>query len=46
MSPFSWRCVADVSVEANLACEVKRRRRGRSQNVDDSIDLLHEKGVV
>jgi hypothetical protein len=46
MSPFSWRCVADVSVEANLACEVKRRRRGRSQDISNSIDLLHEKDVV
>jgi hypothetical protein len=26
--------------------QVKRRRRGRSQNVPDSLDLLHEKGVI
>jgi hypothetical protein len=32
-----------ISAEANLACEVKRGTRGRSQNVSESIDFLHEK---
>jgi hypothetical protein len=26
--------------------KVKRQRRGRSQNPGDSLDYLHEKGVI
>jgi hypothetical protein len=46
---FGVERVASLTFRRRLilrGAQVKRRRRGRSQNVSDSLDLLHEKGVI